>query len=53
VSVIVREMITIFQIYTWSIYLDLMTLPHPPWKGPKIWNLKPTRQDLSFDILHW
>jgi hypothetical protein len=25
---------------------------HTCWKGPKIWNPKPTRQDLSFDILH-
>ena len=28
---------------------DLVT---PPWKGLKIWNPKPTCQDLSFDILH-
>jgi hypothetical protein len=24
---------------------------HTCWKGPEIWNPKPTRQDLSFDIL--
>ena len=27
-------------------------LAPPPRKGPKIWNPKPTRQDLSFDLLH-
>jgi hypothetical protein len=33
-------------------FLHLMILPLPPRKGPKIWHPKPTRQYLSFDILH-
>ena len=34
------------------IFFALDGLPATPRKGPTIWNPKPTRQDLSLDILH-